>query len=141
MNPQHLINGCEGFSSGDHKSFLIPSLPVPSSLLVGSQSPVSFQVLTPSMFQAQENRGITERTNNEAERDLGLDSKSLSLKLGDEVEAPKGSGSGKIGYTKLCSRGHWRPAEDAQLKELVAQLGPQNWNLIAEHLPGRSGII
>ncbi|CAN6482922.1 unnamed protein product [Victoria cruziana] len=42
------------------------------------------------------------------------------------------------GHSKL-SRGHWRPAEDAKLKELVAQYGPQNWNLIAEKLVGRSG--
>ncbi|WOL16354.1 hypothetical protein Cni_G25141 [Canna indica] len=40
---------------------------------------------------------------------------------------------------KLCARGHWRPAEDAKLKELVSQYGPQNWNLIAEKLVGRSG--
>ncbi|KAJ0261112.1 Transcription factor MYB56 [Hirschfeldia incana] len=40
--------------------------------------------------------------------------------------------------TKLCLRGHWRPTEDAKLKELVAQFGPQNWNLIAHHLLGRS---
>ncbi|CAK9322852.1 unnamed protein product [Citrullus colocynthis] len=42
-------------------------------------------------------------------------------------------------HTKLCARGHWRPAEDTKLKELVAHYGPQNWNLIAENLPGRSG--
>ncbi|KAK4757343.1 hypothetical protein SAY87_018644 [Trapa incisa] len=42
-------------------------------------------------------------------------------------------------YGKLCSRGHWKPAEDAKLKELVKQFGPQNWNLIAEHIHGRSG--
>ncbi|CAM8952133.1 hypothetical protein QQ045_015777 [Rhodiola kirilowii] len=40
---------------------------------------------------------------------------------------------------KFCARGHWRPAEDAKLMQLVDQFGPQNWNLIAEHLPGRSG--
>nr|XP_043614221.1 transcription factor MYB105 [Erigeron canadensis] len=40
---------------------------------------------------------------------------------------------------KTCARGHWRPAEDAKLKELVALYGPQNWNLIAEKLEGRSG--
>uniref|UniRef100_A0ACD5VS61 Uncharacterized protein n=1 Tax=Avena sativa TaxID=4498 RepID=A0ACD5VS61_AVESA len=49
-------------------------------------------------------------------------------------QAEEGSGQGK-----LCARGHWRPAEDARLKELVAQYGPQNWNLIAEKLDGRSG--
>ncbi|KAJ8503858.1 hypothetical protein OPV22_004744 [Ensete ventricosum] len=40
---------------------------------------------------------------------------------------------------KLCVRGHWRPAEDAKLKELVSLYGPQNWNMIAEKLVGRSG--
>ncbi|XP_065858838.1 transcription factor CSA isoform X2 [Euphorbia lathyris] len=40
---------------------------------------------------------------------------------------------------KFCTRGHWKPAEDAKLKELVALYGPQNWNLIAEKLQGRSG--
>ncbi|CAK9136327.1 unnamed protein product [Ilex paraguariensis] len=43
------------------------------------------------------------------------------------------------GPPKLCARGHWRPAEDSKLKELVALHGPQNWNLIAEKLDGRSG--
>ncbi|KAL2903984.1 hypothetical protein RDABS01_002694 [Bienertia sinuspersici] len=41
--------------------------------------------------------------------------------------------------SKVCARGHWRPAEDSKLKELVAIYGPQNWNLIAEKLQGRSG--
>lgn len=40
---------------------------------------------------------------------------------------------------KSCNRGHWRPAEDERLKQLVEQYGPQNWNFIAEHLGGRSG--
>ncbi|KAI4302155.1 hypothetical protein MLD38_037936 [Melastoma candidum] len=44
-----------------------------------------------------------------------------------------------LGHSKLCTRGHWRPAEDSKLKELVALYGPQNWNLIAEKLQGRSG--
>lgn len=49
---------------------------------------------------------------------------------------------GKSGInTKACSRGHWRPTEDAKLKKLVAQYGPQNWNLIAQHLLGRSGTF
>lgn len=69
---------------------------------------------------------------------LGVQRKNLSLKLGDGVEQ-KTSLSVKTGYSKLCSRGHWRPGEDAKLKELVAEYGPQNWNLIAEHLQGRSG--
>ncbi|KAK8541884.1 hypothetical protein V6N13_137533 [Hibiscus sabdariffa] len=57
--------------------------------------------------------------------------KGLSLNLN--------GGKGRYGHTKLCARGHWRPAEDAKLKQLVAQYGPQNWNLIAEYLQGRSG--
>lgn len=43
--------------------------------------------------------------------------------------------------TKLCSRGHWRPHEDAKLKELVAKHGPRNWNMIADNLRGRSGDL
>ncbi|KAG8052649.1 hypothetical protein GUJ93_ZPchr0001g32731 [Zizania palustris] len=50
-----------------------------------------------------------------------------------------GYDGGGGGQGKLCARGHWRPAEDAKLKDLVAQYGPQNWNLIAEKLDGRSG--
>ncbi|PKU65762.1 transcription factor MYB117-like [Dendrobium catenatum] len=41
--------------------------------------------------------------------------------------------------SKLCTRGHWRPAEDAKLTELVTKFGPQNWNFIAENLERRSG--
>ncbi|RZR72664.1 hypothetical protein BHM03_00015600 [Ensete ventricosum] len=40
---------------------------------------------------------------------------------------------------KLCARGHWRPAEDAKLMELVSRHGPRHWNLIAEKLAGRTG--
>lgn len=43
------------------------------------------------------------------------------------------------GGTKFCARGHWKPSEDAKLRELVSAHGPQNWNLIAERLEGRSG--
>ncbi|PKA66652.1 Transcription factor MYB44 [Apostasia shenzhenica] len=48
-------------------------------------------------------------------------------------------GGESTAHSKLCTRGHWRPAEDSKLKELVAVYGPQNWNLIAENLNGRSG--
>jgi myb proto-oncogene protein len=40
---------------------------------------------------------------------------------------------------QMCTRGHWRPAEDEKLKELVEKYGPHNWNAIAEKLHGRSG--
>ncbi|KAL7153594.1 hypothetical protein ABFS83_04G179900 [Erythranthe nasuta] len=39
----------------------------------------------------------------------------------------------------MCSRGHWRPAEDEKLRELVERYGPHNWNSIALNLPSRSG--
>nr|GLL47951.1 transcription factor MYB44-like [Ipomoea trifida] len=41
--------------------------------------------------------------------------------------------------SRTCPRGHWRPAEDEKLRQLVEQYGPQNWNSIAEKLQGRSG--
>lgn len=76
---------------------------------------------------------------------FGIEEKSPSLNLGetDEQEQQQGYnksyGAARNGNTKLCARGHWRPAEDAKLKELVAHYGPHNWNLIAETLHGRSG--
>ncbi|GAB4850528.1 hypothetical protein Ancab_029838 [Ancistrocladus abbreviatus] len=39
----------------------------------------------------------------------------------------------------MCTRGHWRPAEDEKLRELVKKYGAHNWNAIAEKLHGRSG--
>ncbi|RVW89790.1 Transcription factor CSA [Vitis vinifera] len=61
---------------------------------------------------------------------------------GEEEEgedSEQNSGEVKSGQNKVCVRGHWRPHEDAKLREAVAQHGPQNWNLIAEKLVGRSG--
>ncbi|XP_059669539.1 transcription factor MYB54-like [Cornus florida] len=66
--------------------------------------------------------------------------KGLALNLCDEgieeIDQRRSSG-----HTKLCVRGHWRPHEDAKLKDLVEQFGPQNWNLIAEKFEGRSDIL
>ncbi|KAK4352588.1 hypothetical protein RND71_028106 [Anisodus tanguticus] len=50
----------------------------------------------------------------------------------------EGGGSGDDTRSS-CPRGHWRPAEDERLGQLVEQYGPQNWNSIAEKLQGRSG--
>ncbi|WCJ43445.1 myb domain protein 117 [Euphorbia peplus] len=41
--------------------------------------------------------------------------------------------------SSTCPRGHWRPAEDEKLRQLVEQFGAQNWNSIADKLQGRSG--
>ncbi|KAJ8484570.1 hypothetical protein OPV22_017055 [Ensete ventricosum] len=62
-----------------------------------------------------------------------------SNREGKEEEAGDGHVHGKERQHRPCARGHWRPDEDAKLKELVSQHGPQNWNLIAEKLEGRSG--
>nr|QIJ70649.1 MYB transcription factor [Macadamia integrifolia] len=50
-----------------------------------------------------------------------------------------GTGGAPSDDSKTCPRGHWRPAEDEKLRQLVEQYGPQNWNSIAEKLQGRSG--
>ncbi|KAK3032416.1 hypothetical protein RJ639_037143, partial [Escallonia herrerae] len=48
-------------------------------------------------------------------------------------------GGGPTDDARTCPRGHWRPAEDDKLRQLVERYGPQNWNSIAEKLQGRSG--
>ncbi|XP_061361022.1 transcription factor MYB52-like [Gastrolobium bilobum] len=157
MSSPHFKNGGYGFCgemnispsthvpSSSSSSHLQPSLPNPFGMMghagdtESERCDKAFQILSPSVFHPQENP-ITRRTIDEGDDgNFGVESKSLSLKLGEEVEAKSSSATGKIGYTKLCVRGHWRPAEDAKLKELVAEFGPQNWNSIAEHLKGRSG--
>ncbi|KAI6696992.1 hypothetical protein NL676_017111 [Syzygium grande] len=73
----------------------------------------------------------------EAEEEIGTEEQEQEE---EGAAATKSSGPGRnSGRTKVCARGHWRPAEDSKLKELVAKYGPQNWNLIAENLKGRSG--
>ncbi|XP_031474288.1 uncharacterized protein LOC116246633 [Nymphaea colorata] len=47
--------------------------------------------------------------------------------------------SGGAFEAKGRPRVHWRPGEDERLRQLVEQYGPQNWNVIAEKLQGRSG--
>jgi len=124
------FNGVMSFIPSFHVGSQAPSLGHSKGFL-GPNLEMGLQMLSPSMVQHQ-SRG-KKRTSDE-----GVANKNLSLKHGEEEEA-NGSISGKNGFTKLCARGHWRPAEDDKLKELVTQYGPQNWNLIAEHLEGRSG--
>ena len=68
-----------------------------------------------------------------------IGSRSSSSSSGGGGGGGGGCGSGSSGVT--CYRGHWRPAEDNKLRQLVEQFGPQNWNYIAEHFEARSGII
>lgn len=135
MSLQHLRSDRNVFNGYRNINFMPP--PPTSQLSHSNTCEMEFQILSPSLensrkplgFQPLESIG-TERADDER--------KGLSLKFGEEDES-NSSAPGKSGHTKLCARGHWRPAEDAKLKELVSQYGPQNWNLIAENLEGRSG--
>lgn len=82
-------------------------------------------------------------TSDEEEMDRGSGDE-MKESTSSEERDPKSAGSrgmfmdGSV-QSKLSPRGHWRPAEDEELRKLVSQFGPQNWNLIAEKLHGRSG--
>ncbi|OMO82508.1 hypothetical protein COLO4_22950 [Corchorus olitorius] len=76
--------------------------------------------------------------NNDNSRNINLNA-SLNSEENPNENVLSGKETDSSGQSKLCARGHWRPAEDTKLKELVALYGPQNWNLIAEKLEGRSG--
>ncbi|KAJ4980059.1 hypothetical protein NE237_010839 [Protea cynaroides] len=69
---------------------------------------------------------------------FGKDNNGVDLNQSDEDEN-RSFGARKEKVNGQLQRGHWRPAEDAKLKELVSKYGPQNWNSIAETLQGRSG--
>ncbi|KAL1539441.1 transcription factor CSA-like [Salvia divinorum] len=112
-------------------------------------SPLSPSSSSPSMpFLDMRNLSIA---HNVPPENLGFTSSDHLIDLNAAVESDdqdcsdmhahggKDSGGSGGGHSKLCARGHWRPAEDTKLKELVALHGPQNWNLIAEKLEGRSG--
>ncbi|WCJ27642.1 myb domain protein 105 [Euphorbia peplus] len=136
MNLQHLRSQTNAFNVYQDINFL----PSPSSSLLPLPNGVS-DTPNPQMGFQISSRFID--LNGVA---FGVQENALSLNLCEEdededqeQETPKTSLPTKNGHTKLCARGHWRPAEDAKLKELVAQYGPQNWNLIAENLDGRSG--
>ncbi|XP_057949313.1 transcription factor CSA-like [Malania oleifera] len=88
--------------------------------------------------QPMESRG-TNRTCTGSHGYNELDQQKRPTYINVNVVEEARFGVGRSGRTKVCARGHWRPAEDAKLKDLVAQYGPQNWNLIAEKLEGRAG--
>nr|KJB46059.1 hypothetical protein B456_007G346400 [Gossypium raimondii] len=153
MSPLNLSNDFNCYNGGEvqERNFLsLPSIfphqigrdtknsemgfQIPASLMEQSNKSLSFDP-----FQTRGTDGVVAAGDGKSGF-LGVEKKGLSLNLSVENESNKTpGGSVKNGHTKLCSRGHWRPAEDARLKELVTQYGPQNWNLIAEHLEGRSG--
>lgn len=155
MSPtlQHLRCDSDGFSGYPNVNFPPPPPPPQPNLSLSKSG--AFQMGFEEsdrawVFQSLESRGSTNRatTGLNGEHVFDDTQNRLSLILVEESEGNNNSNNnirtslaGKsTGHTKLCARGHWRPAEDAKLKELVAQYGPQNWNLIAENLDGRSGI-
>ncbi|XP_075514661.1 uncharacterized protein LOC142549554 [Primulina tabacum] len=52
-------------------------------------------------------------------------------------DSKTGNGANKKKFT--CSKFHWKPEEDILLTTLVQRFGPNNWELIAKHFPGRTG--
>ncbi|KAI3500753.1 hypothetical protein L1887_36578 [Cichorium endivia] len=61
-------------------------------------------------------------------------------KMTKDAEKPNGQDGGDGGSRRrFVVKGHWKPSEDAKLRELVALHGPKNWNKISEQLPGRTG--
>lgn len=133
MSTQHLKSSAGGLSLSykfgrlDHREPENPDM--------------GLQILSPSWERAEKLVAI-QKPNARNGCILGLETRGSVLVFSGEAEEQKTQSlcakSGG-GHTKLCARGHWRPAEDAKLKDLVSRFGPQNWNLIAEHLQGRSG--
>ena len=100
----------------------------------------SLSLSQPSWGFAFMGKGENSNSNSNSNESIDLnaslndDDEEMSANMND-LKATESSS----GQSKLCARGHWRPAEDSKLKELVGLYGPQNWNLIAEKLEGRSG--
>ncbi|XP_043700050.1 transcription factor CSA-like, partial [Telopea speciosissima] len=117
-------NSAEDFKGFSGMSFLSPfpssSSPLPPYFGV-SGSPTLENVGSRVYFGKDKNGVDLNQVNEEEDRNFGARTENENRQ------------------SKLCGRGHWRPAEDAKLKELVTQYGPQNWNLIAVKLEGRSG--
>ncbi|XP_022719945.1 transcription factor CSA-like [Durio zibethinus] len=153
MSPQNLNNDFNCYTGVvQEMNFLaLPALFSHPTERYTTNSQMGFQISSSLMeqsnkclgFEPLESRGTKRAAACDGKNGfLGVEKRGLSLNLVGENESNKSSasaGGNKNEHTKLCARGHWRPVEDAKLKELVAQYGPQNWNLIAEHLEGRSG--
>lgn len=140
----------EGFKKYTGINFSPSSNPTFGALIstrdsICRSSEMGFQVLSPSLEQQQNKdwsfqffeESRMKKTDDVSEGSYGNEKNGLSLE--QEKENSEAGREHENGQLKLCARGHWRPAEDAKLKELVSLYGPQNWNLIAQKLEGRSG--
>ncbi|KAJ4812760.1 MYB family protein [Rhynchospora pubera] len=138
---QTAIHGLNGYSSSSSSSRMF--FPEMGSLSIHRTSSMdsSYHHTKTFPFNLEElpsHGGFGEEDEEEANN-------AIDVTTGEDSHIQDGEGenndekTNSSGQSKLCARGHWRPAEDAKLKELVALYGPQNWNLIAEKLEGRSG--
>lgn len=125
------------FTASPPNMFLRPQLSLPQVPDEG----LGFQFMTPPMElnKLQYSSGRVRKTMETHSSWDESDNDQEEEEEADKRSAGGGHGIRRSGNTKVCTRGHWRPAEDAKLKDLVSHFGPQNWNLIAEHLQGRSG--
>ncbi|PSS28748.1 Transcription factor like [Actinidia chinensis var. chinensis] len=98
----------------------------------------SLSLTQPSWGFAFMGKGENSNSNSNESIDLNASLNDDDEEIRENMNDLKATESSS-GQSKLCARGHWRPAEDSKLKELVGLYGPQNWNLIAEKLEGRSG--
>ncbi|GAB4858007.1 hypothetical protein Ancab_015911 [Ancistrocladus abbreviatus] len=98
---------------------------------------LGYEKMRPWGFQPLIRRQVLQKNGEDSDGSSGFERKELPLNQGNQQQ--QGVSFNTNGQSKLCARGHWKPEEDANLEELVAQFGPQNWNMIAEKLEGRSG--
>uniref|UniRef100_A0A7N0V4U2 Uncharacterized protein n=1 Tax=Kalanchoe fedtschenkoi TaxID=63787 RepID=A0A7N0V4U2_KALFE len=101
-------------------------------------APVSYTCYDPPRKNPSQTRHFHSLLLPPTATDAQVDAKKTSIVQGGRPILETDSSDGGA-VVKVCSRGHWRPAEDAKLKHLVAHFGPHNWNLIAHKLQGRSG--
>lgn len=144
MSSLNLNNDGYGLSFDLNAPFLsqVPSsssAPFLGHHVVSEKSEIPFEILNPLVIHPNGNENMV--PNNEGY--FGNGQKNMSLENDEAENEAKNMffETQKFMNSNLFIRGHWRPNEDAKLKALVAEHGPQNWNIIAENLPGRSGII
>ncbi|XP_058727366.1 transcription factor MYB54-like [Vicia villosa] len=142
MSSLNLNNDGYGLSFDLNAPFLsqVPSsssAPYLGHHVVSEKSEIPFEILNPLVIHPNGNENMV--PNNEGY--FGNGQKNMSLENDEAENEAKNMffETQKFMNSNLFIRGHWRPNEDAKLKALVAEHGPQNWNIIAENLPGRSG--
>ena len=113
-------------SSGEHA----PAVPLENICYCGHEN-MGFSLMAKCCTGCLENNQNSEVVVDDDDDDANKYNGDKGLVTGEKVIMDRGQ-------SKVCARGHWKPAEDAKLQELVALYGPQNWNLIVKKLEGRS---